>query len=331
MRRSTRRRDYSSSSSRTSSTETDYHLRRRRKRRGRKIRRPLVFKLGDKVEFKKSGGRRRRAKWVLAEVCDVHRAGMYGELTYTVWLFESGRMVNYVRSDELRFRYRQDLERRQREEEIARCQEDLRLINIKLARQQREREFSRGRVINTYMGGRGRSQHAARAWRPQPRAHSVDGNMHISARPVREERATSVPPGNQSWPVFLAEFAKGLEKCEYNVDEHQMNEFDNEAINYGREIRHNHGIYVDENEHDPLIGDDYYRSVGDVNYAGADTGNHLEFIKNDLQRTLALSGDDRFGTNNNLVNVKENNKINGSGINLNFHFPTCRGQQVGGI
>jgi len=328
VRRSRRHKDYSSSSSRSSSSETEYPLRRRRKRRDRKKVRPLVYRKGDQVEFKKSS-RRRRSKWVLAEVCEVH-CGMYGELTYTVWLFDSRRMVDYVRPDELRFRYHQDMERRRREDEIARYREDLRQLTLKIARKQRGREFSRGRRGETYLGGRGRSQHAARVW--QPRAHSVDGNIRMSARPERQpERATSVPPGNQSWPVFLAQFAKAVNNvpCEEIVDDQQFNDLDHEAVNYGREARQDH---VEEIEHDHRVRGAYYRSAADMNYTGDDIDNRIEFMKTGLQGTPQPNEkyiDDQLGTYR--MGVKHKNKTDGSEINLNFHFPSCRGQQVGDL
>merc|ERR1719317_100255 len=141
--------------------------------------RPVVYRIGDKLEFKKSGRRRRRSRWVPVEVCAVHRGGMYGEITYSVWLFDSRRMVDYVHCGELRFNCHDDLERRLRGEEIALWREDMRRINQKLDRQQRGRGFFRDRRMDTFGGGRGRSQRAARAW--YPRAHSVDRNKHISA------------------------------------------------------------------------------------------------------------------------------------------------------
>jgi len=253
---------------------------------------------------------------------------MYGELTYTVWLFDSRKMMDFVRPDELRFRYHQDMERRRREDEVARCREDLRQLTLKLARKQRGREYSRGRKIE-YLGGRGRSQHAARVWQP-PRAHSVDGNVRISARQERQpERATSVPPGNQSWPVFLAQFAKAVNNvpCEDIGDDQQFNELDHEAINYGRDVRQDH---VEEIEHDPRVRGDYYRSAGDINYAGGDIDNRIEFLKNGVQGTPQPNEkyiDDQLGTYR--MGVKHKNKVDGSEINLNFHFPSCRGQQVG--
>jgi len=119
---------------------------------------------------------------------------MYGELTYNVWLLDSRRIEEYVCGDELRFSYPEDLEKRQRDDEIARCREDLRQINLKLARQQRERGISRGRRYER-----------PGAW--TQRARSADGNVYISERQDRyEPRSMSVPPAE--WPEFLAEFAR---------------------------------------------------------------------------------------------------------------------------
>jgi len=197
VRRSRRRRDYSSSSSKSSSNssspETEYHHRRRRKRRREKRRRPMLYRVGDIVEFKKGGSRRRRSKWVPVEICRVHQDGMYGEVTYTVWLFHSRRVVDYVHSDELRFKY-DDLQRRRGHDEMAYFRGDLR----------RGEYYRRGRRMG---GGRERSQ--ARTW--HSRAQSADRNRNILASHDNNQgRATSVPPENRNWGAFLADFAKAV-------------------------------------------------------------------------------------------------------------------------
>jgi len=334
VRRSRRRNDYSSSSFTSSSSETEYRIRRRRRREKKQIY-PLVYRVGDKLEFKKSGGRRRRQQWVSAEVYDVHRGGMYGELTYTVWLYDSRRMVDFVRSDELRFRYHHEVERRLREDEMARYREELRQINLKLVRHQRVREFSRGRRLDTYGGGRGQSQQVARARRH--RAYSADGNFHISATPNRnQERATSVPPGNQFWPHFLAEFAKSLngvprEDLGDSGDDHLFNELEHEAVIHERDIRHDHDIHVYKNAHDHLLREDYYGPTNDrMLYGDVNPENRIEFIRSAVQRTPPVNDrytGDRLGANS--MDVKDRNQTNGEGININFVLQPCRSQQVG--
>lgn len=153
----------------------------------------MLYRVGDIVEFKKSRSRRRRSRWVPVEICKVHRDGMYGEVTYDVWLFHSRRVVDYVHSDELRFKY-DDLERRRRHDEIAYIQEDL----------TRGEYYRRGRRM---VGGRERS-HARACY---PRAHSLDRNRNIFAsHDNQQERAFSVPPENRNWGAFLADFANAV-------------------------------------------------------------------------------------------------------------------------
>jgi len=205
----------------------------------------VVYRVGDKVEFKKYGGRSRRSKWVPAEIDKLHRGGMYGELTYNVWLLDSRRIEEYVCGDELRFRYPEDLEKRQRDDEIARCREDLRQINLKLARQQRERSYSRGRRYERQG-----------VW--TQRARSADGNVYISDRQNRyEPRSMSVPPAE--WPEFLAEFARtaflgsrgGNQRMpppEDSDDAHNENTFN------AREVPQDEPIYGSERDNYGLRG-----------------------------------------------------------------------------
>jgi len=99
-----------------------------------------------------------------------------------------------VRADQLRFRYSEDLEERLREVEIERCQEDLRQIHLKLAREQRFSKLHRNerQVI----------------WRPK-RPLSANVNIRLSATPDKKHsRAMSVPP--EDWPKILADFAKAV-------------------------------------------------------------------------------------------------------------------------
>jgi len=307
VRRSRRRKGYSSSSSiSSSSSESVYSRRRRRRRKKTKKRRPVFYRIGDEVEFKKSGSRRRRSRWIPAQVDEIHRGGMYGELTYSIYLLESGKIVDYVRMEELRFRNPLDLERRLREEEIARCREDMRQINLKLARQQRRGISGRGHRMNTYYGGRGRSRNASRSWY---RARSADRNLHISGRPDRQpQRAQSVPPGNQTWPEFLAEFAKAA--C--------------------REPKEDDNEYSD---HDGF--NDVYNETGhyDLDRRGVNIDEMLEY-KRDVERTPPINDmyiNDRRG---NYKMDGKDLKFRGSEMNFNIFFPPCRlhpgGNDLGG-
>lgn len=210
----------------------------------------MVYRVGDEVEFKKHGGRRRRAKWVPAEVDKLHRGGMYGELTYNVWLLDSERMEEYVCAEELRFRYPEDLEKRQRDDEIARCREDLQQIKLKLIRQQRG--FSRGR----------RDERQG-AW--TQRSCSVGGNVNL-ARPARQQpRSASVPPAH--WVDYVAEHARNNFSAPRGVDQRLAPAGDSDYVyndNRFRERDH-------ENERDErgLRGNmDYKTIVNDVNHGG---------------------------------------------------------------
>jgi len=289
----------------------------------------VVYRIGDEVEFKKSGGRRRRSRWVPVEVCDVHQGGMYGELTYSVWLFESRRMVEFVRSDELRFKYHADMERRIRDDELVRRREDRRRMTLKLARQQRDGGFARGRRMDTYGGGRGRSQRAARTW--HPRSHSVDGNVLIPVRQDRQqERATSVPPDNTSWPAFFAEFAKAYNdrRGDYvNGDEQQLKDVDGDAATYSRVVRHNHGNRIHESERDHWGKRGTYR-VTDMSRVADIVDDRSEFNVNGVERTPPAN-DNYMGGRRGPYDIRDvkNRLGNGGDINLNFVLPSCKVQQ----
>jgi len=301
VRSSRRRRGYSSTTSTSSSSsESVYSTRSRRRRKKSKRRRPVFYRIGDEVEFKKSGGRRRRSRWVPAQVDEIHRGGMYGELTYSIHLLDSGKIVDYVKMKELRFRYPLDLERRLREEEIARCREDMRQINLQLARQQRARAVSaRGHRMNTYYGGRGRSRDAVRSWH---RARSAERNNHILSRPDRlEQRAQSVPPGSRSWPEFLAEFTKAVYgEPKENHDYSDHNEFNDVHPETGNNDLEHRGVNIDEMEY-----------------------------KRDVERTPPINDmntDDRWGY---YKMGGKDLKFRGSDMNFNIYFPPCRGHQGG--
>jgi len=329
VRRSRRRKEYESSSSSCSNSETEYYQTRRRKRHDKKLRRPVVYRIGDKVEFKKSGGRRRRSRWVPVEVCEVHQGGMYGELTYSVWLFDSRRMVEFVCADELRFKYHADLKRRLREDELARHREDIREITRKLARQQHDVGYVRGRRMDT-RGGRGRSQRAARAW--YPRAHSVDEHVHNPLREDRQkERAMSVPPENTSWPAFFAEFAKATYRgrrgdCYASDDEQLLKDVAGEAGTYARGVRHYHDNRKHESEHDHRGKRGPYRVI---DMSRGDKFDGLEFNDvNGVERTPPANDNylsDVRGTYD-IRNVK-NYKGSGGDINVNLVLQDCRGKQ----
>jgi len=287
----------------------------------------VVYRIGDKLEFRKSGSRRRRSRWVPVEVCEVHRGGMYGEVTYSVWLFDSRRMVDYVRSDELRFKYHDDLERRLRGEEIALWREDMRRINQKLDRQQRGRGFFRDRRMDTFGGGRGRSQRAARAW--YPRAHSVDRNKHISARPdYQHERALSVPPDNTSLPAFFAEFAKAIYQgprgdCAFSEDEQLLNDVEDEIGIPVRRVRRNHDKRFYESEHDDRQWRDTDRLIN-MNYGDDRIDDRMYFQGNDVER-MRLPNDNNIGGNRGTYDLKTR-KVDGRDIHVNLVVPPCKCQ-----
>jgi len=297
VRRSRRRKGYSSSSSTSSSSETEYHRRRRRKRGKKKRRRHVVYRVGDEVEFKKAGGRRRRSRWVSAKVDDIHRGGMYGELTYTLYLLDSGKVVDFVSKDELRFRYPRDREERgARDDELALWREDMRQINLKFARQLREREASaRGRIIER--APRGRSLNATRVMQ---RARSAVRNVNI--RPDRhQERAQSVPPGSRTWPQFLAEFANAF-----------------------RDPKENHDFSGDNEDIDA------YEDTGNMYpiRRGFDVDEQLLEQKRDVERTSPpppIYRNDHRGTF--LNDGKDGFKVRGREMHVNIFLPGCRGQQ----
>jgi len=118
---------------------------------------------------------------------------MYGEVTYDVWLFHSRRMVDYVHSDELRFKY-DDLERRRRHDERACYRENLR----------RGEYYNIGRRI-------GRVRERSHIRTGYPRAQSAERNRNILAsHDNHQQRGRSVPPENENWGAFLADFAKAV-------------------------------------------------------------------------------------------------------------------------
>jgi len=268
------------------------------------------------VLLKKSGGRRRRSRLVPVEICEVHRGGMYGEITYSVWLLDSGRMIDFVRTDELRFKHHYDLEKRLRDDEILRRRDE------EYSRNHWETGFSRGRRMDTYRGERGRSQRTARAW--QPRARSADGNFHITERrDVQHERALSVPPENTNWPAFLAEFTRAM--CQdkrvdrdNSGDELQPQNIHNKRGLYSKDVRHSHDYRIYEEEEDDRVINQRY--IG---------GDHIddrpEYKERQVERTPmpARNYIDRRPRNYKM-NFKDHAPRD---LRLNFVFQDSRSQQ----
>jgi len=276
------------------------------------------------VLYKKRGSRRRRSRWVPVEVCDVQRGGMYGEITYSVWLLHERRMLEFVRTDELRFKYHHELEKRLRDDEILHRRDELRENNYEFARYERDRGLYRGRRMDTFGGGRGRSRRSARA--RDPRARSAEGNYHITARrDPQYERAMSVPPENTNWPVFLAEFAKliyrdrGADR-DYNDEDLQYDEVD-QKIGYSRNVRDGRN---DENERD-YHRRNFYSEVDDMNRVGDNNENRMEFERNPVERSPPPNETymDRRGPY--AIGAKD--RAPGGDIHLNFVLPNCRVQQ----
>lgn len=216
----------------------------------------MIYRIGDMVLFKKRGSRRRRSQWVPVEVCQVH-GGMYGEITYRVWLLHERRMLDFVRTDELRFKHHHELERRLRDDEIAHHRDELRETNYEFAR---DRGFLRGRRMDTYGEVRGRSRRSARAWQ-QLRARSAEGNSYMSARHAQHERALSVPPENTNWPHFLAEFVNEIYReripdRDHSGDDLPFHDVDEKTRIYRKDVRDNEHR-IDENERTNPVRRDY--------------------------------------------------------------------------
>lgn len=258
----------------------------------------MVYKEGDEVEFKKYGRRNRRYRWVPAEIDKVRRSGMYGELTYNVWLPDSRRIERYVGTKELRYKYSEDLEKRIREHEIELFQEDLRQINLKLARQQR---FSRGRQYKRQV-----------TWR-QHRAHSNNRNDRVSAIPNHNKpRARSVPP--QEWPKILADVARAafqsrkgkreVRPPEQNADAYHGTEIFEKGLLHNRHSR----VYKTERNEQHMDGG------LDQGYIIHDASNR--FVEKPVPQNPDIFLDNR--RRNRKKNVADMNYVVGGKINLNF-------------
>jgi len=291
----------------------------------------VVYRIGDKVEIENHGGRSRRDRWVKAEVCEVYPNGMYGELTYSVWRKDTRRIEDYVHTDELRFRNPRDLERRLREDEIVRCQEDLRQLNFEQARQQRKRGMS--------MRGR-RPQRAARAW-TQPRAQSVEVNaqLPIAGNPP-EHRSMSVPPAGINWAEFLAEFAK-VTVCGDNPQEEadgmelkEQNPHFETGMYGRRDGRRGQGQdndIIDRSERGDWgrRGDiDHRDIIAEVNRGGDHVADRLEFVNNERLYVPNQDAyiDDRRGAYD--INLKDH--MNRGQLSFNIVLPPGTGMQHGG-
>lgn len=270
----------------------------------------------------------------------MYRDGMYGELTYSVWRWDTRRTEDYVHTDELRFRNPRDLERRLKEDEIVRvdeivrCQEDLRQLNLEQARYQRVR----GPVLR----GR-RPQRAARAWK-QTRAQSVEVNTQIPVRENRpENRAMSVPPAEVNWAAFLAEFAKVTCRGDNPPEDNDGIEFKEqiplvETGMYGRQgdARGQDEEYVERNERSVLgrKGDlDHRDIIADVNRGGDNVADCIEYANN--ERTYIPYQDTYINdrqVNDRHVTYEMNLKdqMYRQGIKLNFVLPPGTGIQHGG-
>jgi hypothetical protein len=238
----------------------------------------------------------------------VHRGGMYGEITYDLKLLDSRKYEEYVRGRELRFTYPEDSEKRERDDEIARCQEDLRQINLKLARQQREREFSRGRGDER----QGALTH---------RAYSADGNYHIPARQAHyEPRSMSVPP---ELPEILADFAmkKLLGRSRGNQRSAPAEDYDDVYNDTGVNGRDQYDERIYENE----LDDRGYRGIVDnVNRGGDGVADHLHFKRIDANRISPRHRDNPV-IDNRRVNIDRKDRKNQYGIALSVNvFPPNR-------
>jgi len=323
------RRDYSSS---TGSETEVYRLRRRKNEETNIVH--VIYRIGDKVEIKNHDHRSMRVRWDPAEVCKVYRDGMYGELTYSVWLKDTRMIEDFIHPDELRFRNPRDLDRRLKEDEIVRddeivrCQEEIRLLNLEQARQQQLRGPS--------MRGR-RPQRAARAWK-QPRAQSLNGDPPMPARANRPEtRAMSVPPSDINWPEFFAKIAKiacrggdqlVTEKTDDNEIKEQNPPFETGMYDRQSDLRRHDDDYIDGNELGNWRGKgdlDHRDIVADVDRGGDNVADYIEF--GNAERIYPTH--QNTYTSDRQVNYEMNLKDRG-GIKVNVVLPPGTGIQHGG-
>jgi len=196
------------------------------------------YNVGDRVEFKYRS-RTRGTIWINAEVERAYQ-GMYGVQTYTIWLPDFRKIKDYVSSGELRLRRVGGLE--EDYERLLRNHDEILRNHNEILRAQRQREARELKVRHThpleldmehiginhgsYPGrlayrtkrqeigryesnnyadslgisrGRGRSREA--------RSSSVARTDNESFGSARQQRSTSLPPENYTWPKLLAQFA----------------------------------------------------------------------------------------------------------------------------
>jgi len=308
------------------SSDMEYQVYRRRREMSHNIRqRHVVYRVGDIVEMKCYSIRSRRARWIPAEVYEVWRDEIYGDLTYSVWLSNSEKTENFVRPEELRFREPLDLEQRWREDEIVRAdefarQENIRQLELERVRQQRE------------IGHRGRGRVVKRsALRPHDRARSADEDVYTTERANLSNRAVSVPPGD--WQDFVSEFAKfarrgdrahqGFQK-EYNDEI----EFNDNTPHQGGDVNEVNALHYGEDEIDDHVRKDWLRrsvqdpedfddvNVGGGKMAGSKYPAHQDSFPSDSQRVYEMNFNDQV-------------RKRRSGINLNIILPPGDGIRQG--
>jgi len=333
-------REYSRSQHRNHSMDSngsDFELEmyRRRREKFHKIKqRHVVYRVGDIVEVKSYSSRRRRPKWIPAEVYEVWRDEIYGELTYSVWLSKSGKVIDFVRPDELRFREPFDLEKRWREDEIVRedefaRQENFRQLEIERARQRRDRRPTR----------RGRRQKRQALVRPHNHARSADENFYITERAdLSANRPLSIPP--DYWQEFFSELlarSTGRAHKQFQEEENDGIEFNDNVPQNGREMNDEDYLEYDDDHIDDHKSDVWVRRsahdhgdiVDYVTHAGDNVAGSGDFLSENSEGTYPSHPDifisERQGTYE--TNLKDQTKRTKSAINLNIVLPAGTGIQ----
>lgn len=287
----------------------------------------MLYRVGDKVEYKKHDSRSRRRRWVSAEVDDVQN--LYGDFIYTIYLTRSGRMKDFVRDDELRFKDYRKYERRLREDEIERCRAEMRQISLRLGQQQRNTAAPmRGRRADT--SGR-RTFCAARA--REPRARSVDGRGYISSiTDHNQPRSLSIPPQNYTLPQFLADFAKatlgdirGDDRVQA-VEDNDDNEFYD--VDHEEETHQGRDIKIQNADHLGTTGNNKWIKGG-ANFSnkhifnniyddGKVSREHSDLKTDFVERSPLQNMSDYHG-----AHMKGMKKINGD-LTLNIHLDNAK-------
>jgi len=252
---SRRHSDYHNSSSSSSESVVYRKVRNHHKRKNGHVE---FFRVGDKVNMKLHNDHSRRGRWVSAVVIDVQN--LYGEFIYSVSLDHSGRILDSVRADELRFKHHKKYELA----DISRCREDLRQINLSLGHQESGRVFpDRERSVYPFIIGGQRTRGAARA--REPRARSVDGNGFISDRHVHKEcRSLSIPPQNYSIPEFLAKFYMATISGDIGPNQlpNDDNEFKGHDSDHEGEILHGRNVRPVQKDGFDVIKHNQWRNKG---------------------------------------------------------------------